>query len=92
MPISFPNPLGPSGTNTISDLLIKLIYWLEVIVAPIAVIMIIYAGVMFIFSKGDPQKVTTAKKILLYAVIGLAVILINVGFKGLIDSILSLGQ
>ena len=60
--------------------------------APIAVIMIVYAGVMFIFSKGDPQKVTTAKKILLYAVIGLAIVLINIGFKGLIDSILSAGQ
>ena len=89
MTISFPNPLG---TSTVNDLLVKLVYWLEVIVAPIAVIMIVYAGVMFILAKGDPQKVTTAKKILLYAVIGLAVVLINIGFKGLVDSILSAGQ
>jgi len=53
--------------------------------------MIILAGIMFLISRGEPNKIQTAKKILLYAVIGLAVILIGKGFVDLINSIIELG-
>ena len=86
-PISFLNPLG---TMTIDDLLLRIVSWMYALAAPIVVIMIIYAGLMFIFAKGDQQKVSTAKKILLYAIIGLAIILINIGFRCLIGSVLQI--
>ncbi|MEK7138928.1 MAG: hypothetical protein AAB799_01985, partial [Patescibacteria group bacterium] len=57
----------------------------------IAVIMIVYAGVIFLTSRGEPAKVTQAKQILLYAVVGLAIIMIGKGFITLIESILNLG-
>lgn len=41
----------------------------------ITVIMIVYAGYLFVRSSGDPNKVSTAKNIILYAVIGLIVIM-----------------
>ena len=65
--------------------------WLLNIAIPIAVAMIVYAGVMFLTSRGDTTKVAQAKKILLYAVIGLAIILIGKGFITLIESVLNLG-
>ena len=85
--VDFSNPLG---STTLNSLLSGIVTWLYRIAAPIVVAMLIYAGVKFITAKGEPAKVAQAKQILLYAVIGLAVILINVGFKDLIDSILGL--
>ena len=41
---------------------------------PIAVIMILVAGFYFITAAGDPEKVNTAKRIILWTLIGLLVI------------------
>ena len=46
------------------------------IVGGLSVIMIIYGGVRFISSRGDANAVQSAKNVVLYAVIGLAVALL----------------
>lgn len=43
----------------------------------VALILIIWAGIKFITSKGDPNAVDAAKKTLTYAVIGLIVIFLS---------------
>ena len=40
----------------------------------IAVIMMIYAGFLFVTSAGDANRIATAKKAILYAIIGVAII------------------
>lgn len=87
--LSFPNPLQ---TNNIKKLLNKILSFAMAIGIPIAVVMIVYAGIMFLISQGNPSQVTKARTILMYAVIGLAVILIGKGFLTLIQSILDLGN
>jgi len=65
------NPL--KDMETIGDLInavIDLVFWIAVTVAPI---MIIIGGFMFITSAGNREKVTKAKKLMLYALIGLAI-------------------
>jgi hypothetical protein len=42
----------------------------------IAVIVIIIAGIMYSTSAGDPGRITKAKNLILYAVIGLVVVII----------------
>lgn len=37
------------------------------------VIMVIFSGIMFIIAAGDPLKIITAKKALLYAIVGLII-------------------
>lgn len=44
------------------------------LVGILAVIFVIYGGVKYIISMGDEKETTTAKRIILYAVIGLLVI------------------
>ena len=61
------------------------------IAIPIAVIIIIYAGILFLTSGGNQDRVKKARTALLYAVVGLAIILIGQGFFVLIKSILDLG-
>ena len=45
------------------------------IVGILSVVMIIYAGIRFITAGGNAQQVATAKKILIYSVVGLVVAL-----------------
>ena len=68
---------GQSGLRTtgdIKDIIISLISILTGLVAVIAVGAIIFGGVMYITSFGDEGKSEKAKKIILYAVIGLIII------------------
>jgi hypothetical protein len=45
------------------------------VLAPIIVLMIIYAGFLFVTAQGDPQKLSKAKKAFLWAIIGAVIIL-----------------
>ena len=73
--IEIPSPLKDSIKN-IPDL-IRII--INDIVLPIggviAVLMIIYAGYLFVTARGNEKKITDAKQALLYACIGAAILL-----------------
>ena len=75
-----------------TDLARAIARFLLQIAIPIVVIIIIYAGVLFLISQGNKDKIVQARKTLLYAVIGLAIILIGQGFVTLVRSILDLGR
>jgi len=82
---------NPLQANSLIELINVIATWLLNIAIPIAVAMIVYSGVIFLMSQGEPTKLSQAKKILLYAVVGLSIILIGKGFITLIESILNLG-
>jgi multisubunit Na+/H+ antiporter MnhB subunit len=65
VPVISANTLVANGFN--------LMYFLA---GAIAVIMIIFAGIMYTTSSGDTGRVTKAKNLLMYAIIGLIVILV----------------
>ena len=89
--LSIVNPFS-GQINTFDDLLKAIINFLYYLVGPVVVIMIIASGLMFLFGRGEPNKVSTAKRILLWAVVGLAIILIGRGFIELLKSIIALGN
>jgi len=67
------NPL--SGVENFGTLLEKIFTAVAGIVGAIAVIMLIIAGLLFVTSAGNPEKVNNAKKALTYAIIGIIVAL-----------------
>lgn len=85
---TIPNPLQ---AQSLTDLLNKIIDFLIVIAAPILVIMVLWAGFLYLTSGGDPTKVQTANKTLMWAAVGFAIILISKGFTLLISNILGGG-
>ncbi len=85
-----PNPLK-GGVTDLASLVKILAQWIFNLAIPIAVAMIVYSGILFLTAAGDTAKVTKARDVLKYAVIGLAIILIGSGFISLIKSILELG-
>ncbi len=81
---------NPLPTDDFNGLLVQIGVAIRDIAIPIAVIVIIWAGIQFLTANGSPEKISTAKKALWYAIIGLAIIFIGTGFVDLIKSILSL--
>jgi len=55
---------------------------------PVATIIFLYAGFLFLTSGGDEEKVKKAKRAVTYAIVGLVIVLIGAGFITLIKSIL----
>lgn len=61
----------------------RVVSYLFVFAGSVAVFMIIFSGILFLLSAGDEKKVETARKTLLFAVVGLLVVF----FSGLILNI-----
>ena len=73
------NSKKASGKTTTSDSLVKLVMnTMFYIVGIVSIVMIIYGGMKYTTSSGDPKKVASAKATILYAVIGLIVALFAV--------------
>lgn len=89
-PFEITNPLK-GGADDFTELVTIIAQWIFNLAIPIAVAMIVYSGILFLTAAGELAKVTKAKDVLKYAVIGLAIILIGSGFVTLIQSILELG-
>ncbi len=73
-----PRCTGPGGICTYCDFLVmgqNVIKFLMFIAIPLAVIFIIYGGVMLMLSGGSPQRAGNAKKILTNAIIGVTIAL-----------------
>jgi heme/copper-type cytochrome/quinol oxidase subunit 2 len=87
---SLQNPLK-SGYTSIPDFLKALLDIVVTIAIPIIVIMIIYSGFLFIKAQGKPEDLITARKALMWTLIGAAVILgasvISYAIKGTVDEI-----
>src|SRR3989344_4954225 len=81
------NPLG-AETKEIPDLIEAIETWLIIIAGPIAVGMIIWGAVKMIIAAGDPKGFEEGKNIILYAVIGYAIILVGWGIEAVIRNIL----
>lgn len=85
--LNFTNPLAAEDFNELLDVIQT---WLFFLALPIAVIVIVISGIIMMAARGDPARFTRGKKMLLWAVVGLAVILIGDGFLYLIESIINL--
>jgi len=69
--VSIPNPL--SGVNSFGDLLMKIAAGAGALIASLSVVMIIVAGILYLTSAGSPERIGTAKKALIYAVVGIVI-------------------
>ncbi len=73
--IQLQNPLAKGGVNTIGDAINKILSLVIRVALPLIIIMFIWSGLSFIFARGNPEKVKTAKNMFLYTIIGTLLIL-----------------
>lgn len=91
-PTTGPNaPAVVAGSyNDVLSIINNAATWLFGILAAIAVVLLIYAAFLFLTSGGEEERVKTARKYVVYALIGLG---IGIVAKGIISLIFSfLGQ
>jgi len=86
--ITFESPLKAKSFEELINAIVNFIFWVAIAIVPI---MIIVAAFYFLTSGGDPEKVRTAKKIILFTLIGLFIVLSGKGIVSIIRQILEGG-
>ncbi len=66
---------GAGGSNATTEALQRIVNTVLGVSGAIAVLIIVLAGFRYIISQGNPNEVTTARNAILYALIGLIVII-----------------
>lgn len=67
----------PNSTNPVISLVGATVNVLSVVVGIAAVVMIIVSGFKYITSGGDANKVSSAKSTLIYAVVGIVIVVLS---------------
>ncbi len=80
-----PNPLG--DTCDFTTLLLNIANAVGGLVAALGTIMIIVAGILYLTSAGNPERVGVAKKALVYAIAG---IVIGFAARAIVDIVLNI--
>lgn len=80
------NPLGGGKNQTITDVLTKIIKWMLGLVGFLALIAIIIGGARMIMDFGNEEQVKKGKATVLWAVIGLAVVILSYAIINIVTS------
>lgn len=93
--ITLPNPLCPSGgancVTSFPQLVTKILGYIMTVITGLATIMLVYAGILYVTSGGDPGKAGKAKQAVIYAIIGLAIGLAGQGLAEVIRAVVTTG-
>ena len=74
--VKFENPITSNTLDKVVGSLIDFVFSLAVIICPIVIII---GGFIFVTASGDPKKVETGKKVIFWALVGLAVAVLAKG-------------
>ncbi len=81
-----PNPLGT--TSTFAEIIDRVTGYLIIIAAPIATLMILLAAFKILTAGDNPENLKSAKQMILWTVVGYAIILISKGITLIIKQLL----
>ena len=76
-----------SSIDNIVELLTRIVNWFFLIVMGLAVLMLLFAGLKWITSAGNEESITTARKMLIWALVGIAIALLSKGLVSLIANL-----
>ena len=77
------------GQGSIRQLALQIVNFFLGFLGIVAVMMIIYGGFLYVTAAGNDEKVGQAKKIIMYAVIGIIIILVSFA---IVNTVLQAGQ
>ncbi|MEK9168259.1 MAG: hypothetical protein AAB698_00460 [Patescibacteria group bacterium] len=70
---------NPLGTCSIIEIISNVLDWLIIYSIPILALMILIGGFQILTAKDSPEKVSSGRKTIMYAVVGFIIILISKG-------------
>ena len=83
--VEFVNPVTDDTLDEIINNLIDFVFTIALVICPIVIII---GSFMFVTASGDPKKLETGKKIIFWALIGLAIAIMAKGMVILIRALL----
>lgn len=81
------NPLESPDFEVIIDNVIDFIFKIAIVLAPL---MFIYSAFLFVTSAGNTLKIEQAKRIIIWTLVGLAIVLLSKGFLAIIKQLLGI--
>ena len=82
-------PTAPGlSTRSVSEVLLTFIDWSIIMIGLLGVIVFIYAGFNYLTAQGETPKIEQAKRIMIYAIVGIAVSVLGLVAVRTVDSIL----
>lgn len=78
-PVSQFDIFNPLGITNLEEFIKRLFESITLLATPIVVIMIVWAAYLFVTSAGEKDKLTQARKTILWAVVGYGILLIADG-------------
>lgn len=84
--LNVPNPVK---ADNLTDLLTDVANFIFIIAIPISVIVILISGIRYLFAGGNEDKIKAARQALIWAAVGLVIILIGKGIISVIQGLLS---
>ncbi len=89
--VAFASPLFPdlnqNGDIDTTAVIYNVLLGIWPIFGAVAILMFIWAGFLFLTAQGDPTKISSAKKALMWGIIGTAVALLSSSIPWIINSI-----
>lgn len=70
------SPLVPIESGTFMDILNNVVNWILILAGSIAVVYLIYGGILYITAGGDAEKATKGRTAVVNAIIGIVIILL----------------
>ena len=92
--ITLPNPLCPGGAGSpgcvqsFPDLITVITDYIFTLIAGLAVLMFIWAGILFVTSAGNEGRLGSAKKATWWAVVGTAIAIAGKGLVAVITAVI----
>lgn len=83
-----PAPEGPQTGGAVLQIIQNIANWVFAFFLAVALIFLIWGAFEFVLGQGDPQKISDAKRRLLWAVIGIGLALLANGADDVLRSIL----
>lgn len=79
------------GTTSFSTVVSNVLSWVLILAGAIAVIYLVYAGILYITAGGDAEKATKGRTGVINAVIGIVIILLAILIVRWVDTIVKSG-
>ena len=84
-----PLPQGPQSPEDVLQIIVIISNWVFAIFLAISVIFLVWGAFEFVTGEGNPERVSSAKKRLLYAIIGISIALLANGVDDVLRSIIT---
>ncbi len=85
-------PDGGGGNDPVPNIITNVMLWLLRIIGVIAVIAFVVSGIQYLTSAGNESQIETAKRNMLWSIVGVIVALSGLVILGFIDNMLSEGS